>query len=68
MAQQIKNPPAMQGTEETWVRSPAREDSLEEDMATAPVSLSGKSCGWRSLGSSPRGRRESDTTEQLAHT
>ena len=31
MAQTVKNPPAMS---ETWVRSPDREDPLEEGMAT----------------------------------
>ena len=31
MAQQVKNPPAMQ---ETWVRSPGRDDPLEKEMAT----------------------------------
>ena len=31
MTQMVKNPPAMQ---ETGVRSPGREDALEEEMAT----------------------------------
>ena len=31
MAQKVKNLP---GVEETWVRSPGREDPLEEGMAT----------------------------------
>ena len=39
MAQQIKNPPAMQEPQETWVKSLGREDPLEEEMATAPVFL-----------------------------
>ena len=30
----VKNPPAMQETQETWVRSLGQEDSLEEGMAT----------------------------------
>ena len=34
MAQWVKNPPAMQETEETWVQSPGQEDCLEEEMAT----------------------------------
>ena len=34
MAQQIKNPPAMQETKETGVQSLGQEDSLEEGMAT----------------------------------
>ena len=34
MAQQIKNPPAMQETPETQVRSLGQGDPLEEDVAT----------------------------------
>ena len=34
MAQQIKNPPAMQETPETQVRSLGQGDPLEEEMAT----------------------------------
>ena len=34
MAQPVKNLPAMQGTQETWVRSLIWEDPLEEEMAT----------------------------------
>ena len=30
----VKNPPAMQETQETWVRSLGWEDPLEEDMAS----------------------------------
>ena len=30
----VKNPPAMQGTEETWVQFLGGEDPLEEGMAT----------------------------------
>ena len=33
MAQAVKNPPAIQETQETWVRSLGREDILEEEMA-----------------------------------
>ena len=55
--------PAMQ---ETWVRSLGWEDPLEKEMQPTPVFLPGESHGQRSLaGSSPRGRKESDTTEQL---
>ena len=43
-----------------------QEDPLEEGMETHSVFLPGESCGQRSLvGSSPRGCRESDRTEQL---
>ena len=34
IARVVKNPPAMQETKETWVRSLGCEDSLEEGMAT----------------------------------
>ena len=34
MAQQVKNLPAMQETQETWVQSLGQEDSLEEEMTT----------------------------------
>ena len=34
MAQQVKNPPAVQETEETWVPSLGLEDPLEKEMAT----------------------------------
>ena len=32
MAQWVKNPPAIQETEEMWVRSLGREDPLEKEM------------------------------------
>ena len=34
MAQQVKNLPAMQGTQEMWVWSLGQADPLEEEMAT----------------------------------
>ena len=34
MAQQVKNLPAMQDTQETWVQSLGWEDPLKEEMAT----------------------------------
>ena len=34
MAQQVKNPPAMQEPQKTWIRSLGLEDPLEEGMAT----------------------------------
>ena len=75
-AQRLKHLPAMW---ETWVRSLGWEDPLEKEMAThssilawtipwkpTPVFLPGESHGWRSLvGYSPRGRKDSDTTEWL---
>ena len=34
MAQQVKNPPAVQETQETWVQSLGWEDILEKGVAT----------------------------------
>ena len=34
MVQWVKNPPAVQETQETWVQSLGREDPLEEGMMT----------------------------------
>ena len=44
MVQQLKNLPAMQETQETWVRSLGWEDPLEESMATHSSILA-----WRIL-------------------
>ena len=62
VAQRLKHLPPMQ---ETRLQSLGREDPLEKEMVTHS-SIPGESHGWRSLvGYSPRGRKESDTTEQL---
>ena len=59
----VKNLPAMQ---EMWVQSLGQEDPLEEEMATTPVFLPGKSHEQGSLaGYSPWGHKKSDTTEWL---
>ena len=61
VAQMAKSPPA---TLETWVRSLGFEDPLEKKMAALSNTL-----GWRIPwtedleGCSPRGHKESDTTE-----
>ena len=66
VAQRLKRLPPMR---ETRVRSLGREDPLEKEMVTHSVFLPGESHGWRSLvGYSPRGRKESDTTERLHST
>ena len=63
MAQRVKHLPAMW---ETWVWFLGWEDPLEKEMATHSVLLPGESHRRRSLvGYSPRGRKESDTTERL---
>ena len=66
VAQMVRNPPAMQ----TWVQSLGWENPLKKGMATHFIILPGESHGQRSLvGSSPWGRKESDTTERLStHT
>ena len=64
MAQGVKNPPAMQETQETWVQSLSQEDPLEEERQPLPE----KSHGQRSLaGNSPLSHKESDKTEHMAH-
>ena len=69
MAQQLKNWPAIEETQETWVQSPAGEDPLEKEMATNSVSLPEKSHGQRSLaGYSPWGSlRVRHNGAQYAH-
>ena len=65
-AQQVKNLPAMQEVQETWVRSLGQDQPPEEEMQPTPVFLPGKFHGQRSLvGCSPKGLQESDTTERL---
>ena len=75
LAQWVKNPTAMQGREEMWVRSLVWEDSPEKEMATHSSILAGESHGQRSLqsmqptGYSLWGHKESDMTERLnTHT
>ena len=63
-AQMVKNPSAMW---ETGVCSLGQEDPLEKGMATHSF-LPGQSHGQRSLaGYSPRGCKESDTTDRPTH-
>ena len=64
VAQTVKNMPAMQ---ETWVRSLGWEDPLEEGMEAHFYILAWRIPMKRSLvGYSPRGHKESDTTERLS--
>ena len=56
MAQQVKNPPAVQETQETWVQSLGQEDPLEKETATHLSVLAWEFHGQRSLaGYSPWG-------------
>ena len=65
MAQQVKNPPAIQETQEMWVRSLGQEDPLEEKMATHSIFLPEKSHGQRNLaGYSPKGYKKMDMSER----
>ena len=59
MAQLVKNPPAMQ---ETLVRSLGWDDPLEKGQLLSPILWPGEFHGLYS----PRGRKESDTTEPLS--
>ena len=58
MAQLVKNPPAMQ---KTWVQFLGWEDPLEKEKLPTPVFWPGEFHGLYS----PRGCKETDTTERL---
>ena len=62
MAQQVRNPPAVQETQETWVRSQGQKGPLEKEMAIHSSILAWE-IPWRLMGYSPWGCRESDMTE-----
>ena len=63
----VKNPLAMQESQETKVQSLGQEDPLEEEMVPTPVFLPGESYAQRGLwGCSPWGHKESDRTERLS--
>ena len=63
----VKNMPAIQ---ETWVRSLGWKDPLEKGMATHTSILAWRIPWTEEPGGlySPRGRKESDTTERLTLT
>ena len=64
MAQRVKNPCAMQGTQETSVDPWVGKIPRRRKWQPTPVFLPGRSHGQRSLpGYSPWGHKESDTTE-----
>ena len=63
----VKNLPAMQGLQETWVRSLGWEDPLGEGMTTHSGILAWRIPGQRSLaGYRPLALTESDTAEETA--
>ena len=68
MAQLVKNLPAVQETQETWVPSVGWEDPLEEEMATHSSIVAWK-ISWTEEpgGLQSMGCKESDTTERLTN-
>ena len=67
MAQQVKNPAAIQETEEMQARFLGWEDPLGESMVTHSSILAWRIHGPRSLVDySPKGRKELGTTERLS--
>ena len=61
LLQSVKNLPAAQ---ETWIQSLGWEDPRRRKWQPTPVSLPGKSHGWKSLvGCSSWGHKELDMTE-----
>ena len=64
MAQRVKNPSAMQETQEIWVRSLGWEDPWKRKWQPIWVFLPEKFHGQRSLlGYSPKSQKELDITE-----
>ena len=67
MAQQVKNLPAVQKTQETQVRFLGQEDPLKKEIAIHSSILAWKVPWTKSLeGCIPWGRKELDMTEQLS--
>ena len=62
----MKNLPAMQELQGTWIRSLGRENPLEEGAATHSSILAWRNPGTEEPTDSPWGRRESETNEPLA--
>ena len=62
MALVVKNSPAMQQTQETWVQFLGREDPLRRKWQPTPIFLPGKFHGqWSMEGYSPWGHKELGT-------
>ena len=62
MAQWVKNPPALQELQETWVQSLSWEDLLEEDMATHSSILA-----WRITGTEEPGGLQTMGSPRAEH-
>ena len=67
MAQKVKDPPAVQGTQETWVQSLVQENLLKKEMTTHSSILAWKIPWTKEPGKlySPKGCKELDTAEHL---
>ena len=69
MAQQVKNPPAVQEPREMQVCSLGWEDPLKEELASHSSVLAWEIHGQKSLaGYSPRGCKELDITKHMRTT
>ena len=62
MAQQVKNLPAMQETQETWVRFLGQKDPLEEGMATHSSILA-----WRIPWTEEPGQLQPTVSQRIGH-
>ena len=62
MAQQVKNPLAIQETQETQVQSLGQEDPLEEDMATCSSILA-----WKTPWTEEPGGLQSKVSQRVGH-
>ena len=62
MAQWVKNLPAMQETQETWVRSLSQEDPLEKGMVTHSSVLA-----WRVSWTEEPGELQSIGSQRIRH-
>ena len=65
MTQRLKNLPAVQETQETWVQSLGQEDTLEKEMANHSSILAGKTPWTEEPGYSPKSRKESEATKHV---
>ena len=62
MAQRVKNLPAMQETQETWVQSLGQEDTLEQEIATHSSILT-----WKIPGTEEPGELQSMGSQIVRH-
>ena len=63
MAQQVKNSPPMQKTQEMWVRALSQEDALEKEMATHSSILA-----WKIPWTKEPGSLQSMGSQKVRHT